>query len=338
MKHSHQMLSRDTINSANFLDFLREQLHQWSLTLFDPVSGGFRCNENIGVNVMSTTDIVWIRYAANDLNPGAPDRDRIVGYLHGKQDPHTGRVSHDYGGHSDGHALWQTVRALRILGVQLPYFPVYQKPILYPSGLDAWFTNFNWNCFTEERRGNHHEVLGLIPAIVSLANDELTECLFRNLEKQQNKETGTWPRAKTNISRTFAYTALHIATGRLPKMPEAIIDEILRMQSENGLWDRQLPSFSSMDSAYVLVRLPKLISYRQKDATDALRKLSTAMLRIFTENQATLFSDTHRVLAVTHTFGLLQEAFPHEYLSERPYRFDWDKLDLYNCEVITRMS
>jgi len=42
------------------------------------------------------------------------------------------------------------------------------------------------------------------------------------------------------------------------------------------------------------------------------------------------------MLAVTHTFGLLQEAFPNEYKSERPYRFDWDKLDLYACKVITR--
>ena len=58
--------------------------------------------------------------------------------------------------------------------------------------------------------------------------------------------------------------------------------------------------------------------------------------RIFAAEQAALLGDTHRMLAVTHTFGLLQEAFPNEYKSERPYRFDWDKLDLYACKVITR--
>jgi hypothetical protein len=336
MKHSYQMLSQDTINSANFLDFLREQLREWSLSLFDPASGGFRCNESIGVNVMSTTDMVWLRYAANDLNPGSPDRDKIVKYLHGKQDPDTGRISHDYGGHSDGHAFWQAIRALRILGAQLPHFPAYMEPMLNPSGLDTWFMSFNWDGFSEERRGNHHEVLGLIPAIASLENDELAQCLFRNIEKQQNKETGTWPRAKTNISRTFAYTTLHLAAGGMPKMPEAIVDEILRMQNENGLWDKQFPSFGSMDSAYLLVRLPGRIGYRQKDATDSLRRLSAAMRRIFAQEQEALLKDTHRMLAVTHTFGLLQEAFPNEYKSGRPYRFDWDKLDLYACEVITR--
>jgi hypothetical protein len=257
MKHSYQMLSQDTINSVNFLDFLREQLREWSLSLFDPISGGFRCNENIGVNVMSTTDIVWIRYAANDLNPGAPDRDKIVKYLHGKQDPDTGRISHDYGDHSDGHAFWQTVRALRILDAQLPRFPAYMEPMLNPSGLDAWFMSFNWDGFYEEKRGNHHEVLGLIPAIASLENDELAQCLFRNIEKQQNRGTGTWPRAKTNISRTFAYTALHLAAGGMHSGPvEMNVDisgvETLELRVNEATWFNIAPNVNRVD-----VRLEK---------------------------------------------------------------------------------
>lgn len=334
--HNYQMLSHDIIGSARFLDCLSEQLRYWSLSLFDPESGGFRCNEDAGANVMSTTDIVWLRYAANIPEPGAPDRDRIVRYLHSKQDAKTGRVVHDYGGHSDGHALWQTVRALRILGAELPYFPTYQKAILILSGMDEWFMSLNWDGFTDEKRGNHHEVLGLIPAIVSLNNSELIENLFRNIEKQQNRETGTWPLAKTNISRTFAYTALHVAVGKIPKMPEAILDAILQMQKESGIWDNNLPGFSTMDSAYLLVRLPKRIGYRQKDAIDSLQRLSAAMRDIYAKNQPTLLRDTHRMLAITHTFGLLQEAFPEEYVSKRPYRFDWDKLDLYACEVIAQ--
>jgi hypothetical protein len=338
MKHNCSSLSRDTIYSRTFLDALREQLREWSLTLFDPQSGGFRCNDDIGPNVLSTTDIVWIRYAAGDPDAGAPDRDRIVRYLQGKQDPRTGKILHDPGpagqGHSDGHAFWQAVRALRILGAQLAHFPTNLEPMLSPSGLDAWFARFNWDGPTDGRRGNHHEILGFIPVIVSIADDELTEVLFRNLAQQQNPQTGTWPRAKTNISRTFAYTALHMATGRMPNFPQRIVDEMLRLQNENGLWDAELPGFGTMDSAYLLVRLAQRIGYRQDEAVAALRRLSVAMRRIFAAKQATLLDNTHRTLAVTHTFGLLQEAFPDEYRSERPYRFDWDKLDLYVCEVI----
>lgn len=40
------------------------------------------------------------------------------------------------------------------------------------------------------------------------------------------------------------------------------------------------------------------------------------------------------MLAITHTYGLLQETFPDEYPSERPYRFDWDRLELYDSQTI----
>jgi hypothetical protein len=42
------------------------------------------------------------------------------------------------------------------------------------------------------------------------------------------------------------------------------------------------------------------------------------------------------VLAIVHTFGLLQEAFPDRFPSERPFRFDWDKPSMYRCDVIRR--
>jgi hypothetical protein len=339
VKGGFSLLSRDTVYSSMFLDALRGQLHQWSLTLFDPESGGFRCNQEIGPNVLSTTDVVWIRYATGDPDVGAPDRDKIVRYLQGKQDPRTGKIPHDPGpagqGHVDGHAFWQAVRALRILDAQLFHFPAHLEPMSTPAGLDAWFASFNWDGSTGGRPGYHHEILGLIPMIASVADEQLTEALFRNLAEQQNPQAGTWPRAKTSISRTFAYTALHMATGRLPNLPERIVDEVLRLQNDSGLWDAQLPGFGSMDSAYLLVRLARRIGYRQDEAVAALRRLSSAMRHMYAAKQAVLLNNTHPMVAVAHTFGLLQEAFPDEYRSERPYRFDWDKLDLYVCQAIT---
>ncbi|MFT5469289.1 MAG: hypothetical protein ACI8UO_004407 [Verrucomicrobiales bacterium] len=34
------------------------------------------------------------------------------------------------------------------------------------------------------------------------------------------------------------------------------------------------------------------------------------------------------------SYGLLQEAFPHRFPSQRSYRFDWDKSAMYQCDVI----
>lgn len=336
MCYSTPTLPRNAVHSPAFLDALRALLRDWSLALFDPDSGGFRFNAETGPTVMSTTDVVWIRYAINDPEPGAPDCGKIVRYLLGRQDPRTGLVRHDPAPpgrkHGDGHAFWQTVRALRILGATIPRFPAWQAPLRSPAGLDEWFARFDWDRSAKPPRGNHHhEVLGLIPMVVSARDGELAEALFRNIEKQQNPSTGTWPRPKTEISRTFAYTCLHMAAGKLPKRPEGIVDDILRLQNPDGLWDEGLPQFRTMDSAYLLVRLPKRIRHREADAIAALEKLSAAMRRVFGENQPDILADTHRTLAVAHTFGLLQEAFPEEYPSERPYRFGWDELGMYDC-------
>ena len=49
MNHAHPVLSRDTTCVTSFLDHLGHMRHQWSLAPFDPDSGGFRCNEHVGI-------------------------------------------------------------------------------------------------------------------------------------------------------------------------------------------------------------------------------------------------------------------------------------------------
>jgi hypothetical protein len=58
--------------------------------------------------------------------------------------------------------------------------------------------------------------------------------------------------------------------------------------------------------------------------------------RFYRENEERIHQTTHGVLAVVHTFGLLQEAFPDRFPSRRPYRFDWDQPEMYRCDVIRR--
>ena len=109
--------------NRGFLDALREKIHRWTESLWDPGKGGFPANAAIGVNLMSTTDVAWMRYAVNDPDLAGGHRDAWVRWLQQVQDPETGIVRYDPrdGGlvHSDGHALWQTVR-----GPEHPWRPV----------------------------------------------------------------------------------------------------------------------------------------------------------------------------------------------------------------------
>jgi hypothetical protein len=56
------------------LDQIRSTVCEWTESLYDPRTGGFRHTAQIGPNVMSTTDVVWMRYAvdAPDLATGHP--------------------------------------------------------------------------------------------------------------------------------------------------------------------------------------------------------------------------------------------------------------------------
>lgn len=112
---------------------------------------------------------------------------------------------------------------------------------------------------------------------------------------------------------------------------------MLALQQPSRFWESE-PGFSTMDAAYILVRLPPLLKFRQQEARVALDRLAISLDRFYRENEERIHQNTHGVLAIVHTFGLLQEAFPDRFPSRRPYRFDWDQPAMYRCDVIRRAT
>jgi hypothetical protein len=320
------------------LDDLADRLLRWSAGLWEATEagcGGFRMNDAAGVNLLSSTDVAWIRYAIGMAEVGGHLRGPWVRFLQSRQDAATGRFAYEPAAGtrlSNGHAMWHTLRSLKILGADLLHFPTYLQPVTTTAGLVRFFDAVDW----AGPKSSHHEVLGILPILVSLADEEWTETFYRKLAEQQDPASGCWPRGPSvNISRTFAYTAMHLAADRLPPMPERIIDTILPLQQPDGLWDGG-PGFLTMDSALLLIRLPRRTSHRQADATAALGRLRDAMAAVAAQRVKDILLNTHGTLAVVVTFALLQEAFGAAYPSARPWRFDWDKLHFYHSETIAR--
>ena len=184
--------------------------------------------------------------------------------------------------------------------------------------------------------GHYHDVLGLVPLVASAGDPALVETLLRKVAEQRDPQRGTWPRGapRLDVSRTFAYTALHLAAGRLPEGAGRIVDAILDAQGENGLWDPERPHFHTMDAAFLLVRLPPRLDHRRRDALAALRRLAAATREALGRGREAYASNPHAILALTHTLGLLQEAFPDALPSSPPYRFEWEVLDQYASAVV----
>ncbi|MGI5819605.1 MAG: hypothetical protein ACOX9R_16090 [Armatimonadota bacterium] len=319
------------------LDALRDTVCAWTESLWDRRTGGFRHNAQIGPNVMSTTDVVWMRYAVNASDLAAGHRDAVVACLQGYQDPVTGKVCHDPGpagqGHSCGHAFWQTVRALNLLGADLLHFPHHLRSALTVEGLERWFDAVDWDGPTS----NHHEVLALTPLLASLDDPAWAETYFRKIGEQQDPTTGTWSRSRTNISRTFAYTALHRAAGRMPERPERMLDTILSLQRPGGFWEDE-PRFLTMDCIYLLTRTARDLGYRRADADEALARAAAALADFLRTHGERLRENPHSMSANVHAFALLQEAFPEEYPGEAQFRFHWDRPEAYYSEVVARIG
>jgi hypothetical protein len=112
---------------------------------------------------------------------------------------------------------------------------------------------------------------------------------------------------------------------------------MLRLQSEDGFWrERNHSYFSTMDAIYLLTRLPRLVGHREEEAMAALKRVKAPMAALYMRKEDELFGNTHGMLAVVHAIGLLSETFPEDFPVSEPWRFDWDKPDLFRCEFLRR--
>jgi len=318
------------------LDILREKIaaHVLSLWREDDRGGGFTMGDEDRINLASTTDVVWILYALGETGRFAGKEDAIAAWLNSAANPQTGRIRHDWPFDNpavrgcDGHALWQTVRALNIIGRRLERFPEHFEPLLTPEGMQKWFNSYAWH---------HHEVLGIVPVIASTGDPELTKVYYSSIQAKQDPVLGTWTRGgKTNVSRTFGLTALHMAAGLVPPMPEKIILGIISEQTELGIWGTPPPPihFGTMDSTYILHRVGDAAGLPAEPRMSALRRLADFMDSYISTLDISKEINTHPLIATTHTMGLLAEVFPERYIQTRPWYFDWDRAPLFYCDVV----
>ena len=307
-----------------------------SLWQFQYRGGGFRHSPDGYVSVMGTTDAAWIFQMLRADTQIANFRQEAAEWLLAQQQT-DGHYHHDMPRfnsseyrHSDGHALWMTARALRIYGSALPDVPTYLKPLADPKKLEEWFAATDW----QSAESNHHDVLSLIPVAGWVQDPEWSRVYYENLEKQQDPVTHTWcnnREHRTNVSRTFAYVALFRAAGKIPPYAKELIDNILSIQRDSGIWETRCdtPEFHTMDAVYILKRLGDAIGYPEEPRLRAMERAADAMAVYFASRPIERFTDTHLLHGNLQTIGLLQEAFPERYETDIPWHFEWDHADQF---------
>jgi predicted Rdx family selenoprotein len=148
-------LTEEQVMGPRFLDCLREAVEHWSLSLYDPTTGGFG-------SLAVTSDVIWSRYAVNAKDPGAPDRERIIAFINDQIGS----------GHNHGHRFWMAIRSLRILDGQ----PA-KAPKAYAALQTAASFGAHARAIIEGRSGGgHHSILGLLPLVVSSGDPLVSLC------------------------------------------------------------------------------------------------------------------------------------------------------------------
>ncbi len=288
--------------------------------------GGYPC-------VMGTCDAAWIFYALAADDSAAKYGDRAADWLLSKARP-DGSYFHDYPPkhstsyrHSGGHAFWMVRRALTIYGRRADGVPAWLEPLLSSEALAAWFDAADWHVETS----NHHNILALIPAMLYSTDPAWKDVFYGKLAAMQ--DPGGWwsdhADHSINISRTFAFTALFTADDRTPPMPRELLEKVRSSQRPDGHFDKMnAPDYHTMDAAYILWRLGNRIGLPFDEREEALRRVLHAVEAHLAEVPVSAMA-THHLAAVLHTLGLLAEAFPDEVQTSVPWRFDWDRAEMF---------
>jgi len=315
------------------LNPIRTDLITWAESLWLDDVGAFRDGDAPEASLPGSLFIAYILYSIDGLDEISVDREKWVGWVQSQQSEKDGSFGFPPPIGSSrprrGIALWNAVRGLGILGSQISRFPEYQREAMTVDGLREWFEA--WTLL----RDPHHEVLALAPTLASHPDQTWVEAFFDELADQQHSALGTWPKGHdpVNISRTFAYSLMHVGIGRLPQQATKIVDAMLDLQGADGFWHGR-PGFSTMDAVYLLSKLSAATQWREADVQTALHRVTDALIPYYEANAENAKSDTHQFTAIVQTIALLSEALQERFTTSRPWRFGWDNAVFWRCSVV----
>lgn len=315
------------------LEPIRDHLIEWARTLWLDNVGAFRNGDGTEPHLPGSLFISYILYSCDGLDAVGVDHERWIDWIRAQQSKEDGSFSFPPPiGSSiprNGIALWNAKRTLGLLGSDLKYFPEYQREAMSADGLRDWFRGW------ESLGDSHHEVLALAPTLASHPDDAWRGAYFAELASQQHPALGYWPCGDKppNISRTFAYSLVHLGMGRLPPQPERIIDAMIDLQDDTGLWHGG-KGFSTMDAVYLLLRLSEATGWRREDARGSLDRTADRLISYFDDLDSQNRSDTHRLAAPVQTLALLSQALPERFESSHQWQFAWERSDFWESETI----
>jgi len=284
-----------------------------------------------------TTDILINRYTMNEWNLEESEKDSWAAVINRFQNDE-GWYTKSHTNHHREHTTAYAIAALTLLG-RRPARPLsWAAPIMQDSNsMERWLAGVTWSIIWP---GSH--VVSGVPAALAMTgegNEPFYARYFDWLDREADPRSGFWCRGivhrlglirrptKHEMGGAFHMYYVYEFMKRPWRYPERIVDESLRLQHDNGLWDGTVTYCIDLDGLYCCTRSSRNAQgYRKDDVAVACQRYLATAERTLNDRDF-LFShypNTHRLTGALSAIAECALFFPELVHTPRPWRQSLD--------------
>lgn len=306
--------------------------------------GEFSFKKGGPTSLYGTTDMLISTFILDDLQLSENQKDEWSRVINQFQHPKTGWYTKKYAlHHYKEHTSAYAIAALYLIG-RLPKDPFSWKNTILKdeTAWERWIsgrrdTRLLWSIIW---LGSH--VISGIPAMLAMTNqgnEQFYDWYFDWLDSHANPDSGFYHlgvqhklgvnkiASKHEMAGAFHIYYVYEWFNRKWPYPEKIVDHCIRLQHENGFWDKDVTYCIDLDGLYSMIRSSRNANwYRKDDVKQAVcRYLENAERalndeKFFFEN----YSNTHILPGALAAIAECQKWFPELVKTAQPWKQSLD--------------
>ena len=274
------------------------------------------------------------------LNLSELQKDEWAATINSFQDAKTGWYRKFHTLHYKEHSTAYAIAALTLIDRKHLHPLKFLDPIIQSQkSFLKWIKHISWSLIWP---GSH--VISGIPACMIMTDPTNTkyqtfyDWYFSWLEQEVDKNSGYWSRGLLHkfqkipthreLGGAFHMYYVYEALQKKWAYPQKIIDHTLRLQHENGLWDKEVTYCLDLDGIYSLTRSCRNSEgYRQEDIDQAVDQYLVTASDIFNDEEFFFkhYKNSHILPGALSAIAECQKFYPQLIQTSQEWEQSLDK-------------
>ena len=315
-----------------FLGFIHEFIEQYRA---GEMIGDYSYQRGRRVpDLYGSSDILMTLYQINELDLTKEERRNWIRRLQTFQDRRSGWFKEAETLHFKEHSTAYCITAMDLIGGR-PAFPLkFIRKMNTKRKLWHWLQWQLWSLIWSTSHRGPGVAASL--AMTGEAPNGWFEWFFEWCNKMVDPKTGYWRLgfihklgmiSKHEMAGAFHFYYIYEFFERPLPYPEKIVDWTLRLQHENGLWDKEVPYCIDLDGVYSLTRASKVANnYRKADVTRALERTLHTIVTCLNDKEFVFknYRNSHRLVGALAAVAEIQKYLPDHLDTPRRWRNQLD--------------